>query len=296
MAKTKEANGSNGSASTALAVTEDEAALAALNEAGIESGDDGLGEFSPKDFRTPAMLFNLKDRSAADGTKVTQDLFFDSIEKTVLKQVNFALLEIHKSNAYQRFDKKEKRNVTVCSSFDQITGVMHDGTERPCKGCPDARWMVDKEDGKRKANCGEVWSCFCFDLDRRKVFMLRFKRTSLDSIRNYVQAHHYGKRPLAGGKRGNIPLYTWAISAYLEMDKSGNYAVPVLTKGKLFSSADLIALRDTSIGVRETLEARMREAEASADDAEGGGGAPPDTSFDTTEYDAQRGSNAFVQE
>lgn len=280
--------------------SDDALVLAALAEAGIGDDDnDGLSEFSANDFRTPALLYNLKGRTTADGAKVTQDLFYDSIERTAAREIDFVLLDIHMSNAYQRFDNKEQRNLTICSSFDRKTGVMADGRERPCKGCPDAVWKTDPTDGKRRANCSEVWSAFCFDLTTHKVFLLRFKKTSLDSIRNYTQQYHYGKREKSSGGRASIPLFVYRVHAHLEMDKTGNFAVPVLTRGAMFSSADMRVLKETAAGVRETLSQRLHSAEASIDSVEATGGG--DASFDTEAYDAQaevegRGSKKFSGE
>lgn len=280
--------------------SDDALVLAALAEAGIGDDDnDGLSEFSANDFRTPALLYNLKGRKTADGQPVTQDMFYDSIERTATRAIDFVLLDIHMSNAYQRFDNKEQRNLTICSSFDRVTGVMANARERPCKGCPDAVWKTDPTDGKRRANCSEVWSAFCFDLTTHKVFLLRFKKTSLDSIRNYTQQYHYGKRERSNGKgRGSIPLFVYRVHAHLEMDKSGNYAVPVLTRGAMFSSADMKVLKETAAGVRETLSQRLHDADASIDSVEGA--ASGDASFDTEAYDAQaeaeRGSKKFSGE
>jgi hypothetical protein len=270
---------------TALAIASpaaDEAALAALAEAGIEPESDGMAEMRPSDFRTPMKQFNLKGKQDVNGGRILQDMFFDTIDQTTAEQLNFALLEIHKSNSWTEFDNAEQRNRRMCASFDQITGTLSDGTPRPCKGCPDAQWKTQK-DGKRRANCAEVWDAFGYDLDGQKIFMIRFKKTSLDAPRNYVQAHHLGKRPLPGGKRGNMPLFTYRVHATLKMDKSGNYAVPVLERGEPFSAADLKVLAETSAGVRETLRERLQDAEASAAATEG------DTSFDTDAYGSEGG-------
>lgn len=281
--------------STALAKPmNDEAALAALLEAGLGADDveDGMNEFSPNDFKTPLKMFNLKNKEAIDGTRVTQDMWFDSIEKTVSQELNFALLEVHKSNLYEVYSNKEDRNVQVCSSFDRITGTwQEDGHARPCENCPDKVWRT-QPDGKRKPNCSEKWTAACYSAEENKVFAISFKRTSLDPIRNYLQAHHLSKRPLANGKRGNIPLFTYNVRATLEMHRSGNYALPVFERGAVWPAATLKQLHETSVAVRDTLQERLKSADESA--AEGG-----DASFDTAAYDAEggaRGGKKFVDE
>lgn len=280
------------------------AALAALDAAGISDTDDGLGEVSPNDLRTPLKLYNLK---RADGiARITQDQFLDTIERSVSGQLNLVLLELHKTNLYAVFDKKQERNVTVCRSFDCVTGTYSDpkggAHDRPCKGCPDAQWRTDAE-GKRTVPCSEVWNVAAFDMDTQRVVLIKFRKTSLDSIRNYLQAHHIGRRRLASGKRGNIPLFAYRVAITLQMDKAGNYAVPVLTRGDMLSVNDLRVMAETAAGVRETFAARMAAADESAGGAgDGGAGAADgggDTSFNTEEYDRQnatdRGSEAFVE-
>lgn len=289
-----EGSGSSSTGSALAMVAGDDAALAALSEAGIADDGDGMEEFSPADFRTPLKQFNLKGKQTADGQKITQDVWFDSIEESIASELNLALLEVHKSNLYEVYDNKEQRNRMVCSSFDRVTGTMTEtGEQRPCKGCPDAVWKT-QADGKRRPNCSELWTAACYSLDDHKVCAIRFKRTSLDPLRNYLQAHHLGKRPLPNGKRGNIPLFTYRVRATLTMHKSGNYALPVLERGAVFAAADLKQLAETSAAVRDTLEQRLRAADESA------AGEGVDTSFDTEAMDAEavggeRGGKRFVE-
>lgn len=273
--------------SNALAVTptDDEAVLLALNEAGIDASNDGMAECGASDFRTPSLLFNLKGRQDIHEQPVTQADWFDSVDKTARKRVRLALLEIHKSNSYSLFEQREQRNRRVCSSFDQRTGVMEDGTERPCKGCPDMQWRT-QPDGKRRSNCSEVWNVFVYDLDTQKVAVVRFKRTSMDAIRSYVQQHHLGKRPLPQGGRGNIPLFAYEVTAHLEMDRSGNFAVPVLERGAVFPPDALRSLAETSQAVRDTLFERYSASEDTAED----------TSFDTEAMGEPPTPGKFIQD
>jgi hypothetical protein len=283
--------------------TDDEAAaLAVLDAAGLGEHDDGLGEVSANDLRTPLKLFNLKK---AEGiARITQDQFLDTIDRAVSNDLHLVLLELHKTNLYAVFDKRQERNVTVCRSFDRVTGTYNDpqrGTyDRPCKGCPDAQWRTDAE-GKRTVPCGEVWNVAAFDLDTQRVVLIKFRKTSLDSIRNHLQAHHIGRRRLASGKRGNIPLFAYRVTITLTMDKAGNYAIPVFARGDMLGVNDLRVMAETAAGVRETFAARMAAADESAGGS-GDGGDAPDTSFDTDAYDRQagggnaRGSEAFVDQ
>lgn len=309
MAK-KESNG-NGSTSTSesaagsggsgimRAPSEHEAAtLAALAAAGFdESSPDGLSEIKASDLRMPLKLYNMKKGEAVNG-RVSQDVFFDTIDRTVTSELNLVLLELHKVNAYKTFNNKEQRTDTICTSYDQISGVMVEGgTIRPCKGCPDAQWKTNAE-GRKIQPCTEVWNVAAFDLDTQKVVLIKFKRTSLDPIRNHLQAHHINRRPLPGGKRGNIPLFAFRVRMTIAMHKSGNYAVPAIELVRkpdgspaMLSVDELRMMIESAAAVRETFQERLKASEQ--DDADSGA----DTSFDTAAMDAQgeRGSEAFVE-
>lgn len=300
------------------AVSSDEsAALAALAEAGIavDAADynSGLSEVLATDLKTPYKLFNLKK---ADGiARIAQDQFLDTMERTVSDRLNIVLLDIHKTHAYEVYNGE--RNVMHCFSFDRQTGiwqldtpVRRQGVERACKGCPDQNWReeIDAKTGKRKRvqPCAEVWNAAAYCIDTNRVCLLRFKRTSLKSIQTYVQAHHVGRLgAVKGGKRGeraDIPLCVYRVSVTLQMDKTGNFAVPILERGAQLATADIKLMYETTAGVRETFEARMRAAdESAAGDGGGhdeGGGDGGDTSFDTHAMDAenakQRGTESFV--
>lgn len=267
------------------------AALAVLDEAGITS--DGLDEVGVADMRTPLKLYNLKRAENALG-KVTQDTFFDTIDRTVSPVLNLVLLDVHKTNLYAAYNKTDQRNVTMCSSFDRVTGHWsEDGHARPCRNCPDAQWRTDPE-GKRMVPCSEVWNVGAFDLDAQRVVLIKFKKTSLDAIRVHLQAHHLGRRPMPGGKRGNIPLFAYRVRVTIAMHKSGNYALPSIELGDMLSAPDIKVMHDTCQGLRATFEARMQMADASA----AGTGEGGDTSFDPSGFghapEGNRGSEGFV--
>lgn len=279
-----------------LAVSTDAAALDALCAAGLDAEvDDGMGEFRPDDFRTPVKLYNLQ-RKLPDGTMVTKDNFFDSVHKTVSGVVHLALVHLHKSNDYSVFDQKEGRNVVVCRAQDQLKGTMADGTVRPCQGCPDKEWKT-QADGKRRPNCSEVWNMAAVDLDYRDVCIIRFKRTSLEPIRSYLQTYFLNKRPLPGGRRGNIPIFAYPTEISLVMDRGGQYAMPIIKRGDAPFAPELLKqLAETAEGVRATLLQRLEDAERNS--AEMAAAEQDDTSFDTEAMggaDGQRGAQAFVE-
>lgn len=265
----------------ALVTTVDNEALAALQAAGIDvSEDTSCEELRPSDFKTAAKLFNMKGKTPG-GLQRRQDRFYDSITGAEQETIEFAILGLHKSNTYGVYDNGEGRTNRVCSSFDQIVGTWaEDGHSRQCEGCPDKR-ATKQPDGKVRSNCTEVVDLMCLELDTTGVFMLRGKRTSRPPMMNYLHQHHFGKGGSRNGKRLDMPLFAYRVTASLEMDASGNYANLVLTKGEMFSPNDLKVLSESSKGVRETLAERLAEAEAQTNAAESGGGGSdePDASF-----------------
>lgn len=300
-----------GSALTRAPSTDESAELATLAAAGFtgDDVDDGLSEVSMSDLRTPYKLFNLQ---RADGVaRIAKDQFLDTIDRAVTNELHLVLLDMHKTNLYEVYNQKDERNTTRCKSSDRITGTWQAdggghalGTVRPCKGCPDAEWRTETDgqgNKKRTVPCSEVWNVGSFDLDTQRVCLIKFKKTSLDAIRGYVQAHHVGRMPKPGGKRGNIPLCVYKVRASLEMSKNGNYATPKLERGDMLSASDIRVMHETAEGLRETFAARMAAAdESAAGDGGAGGGDDGDASFDVstmggTADGSTRGSEAFVE-
>lgn len=261
----------------ALAPNVDDDAVAALAAAGIDiEEDDTCAELQPSDFKTAMKLFNMKGK--ADGSQRRQDRFYDSITGEEQETIEFAILGLHKSNNYGVYDNGEGRTNRLCSSFDQVTGIWaEDGHTRKCEGCPDKR-ATKQADGKVRSNCAEMVDLMCVELENTRVFALRGKRTSRPPVMNYLHQHHYAKGGTRNGKRTDLPLYAYRVTASLEMEPLGNYAQLSLTKGDVFSPADLKVLKESALGVRETLAERLNEVEAQATAAESGGGA--DASFE----------------
>lgn len=282
--------GAPAASALALAPNVDDAAVAALAAAGIDiEEDDTCAELTPSDFKTAMKLFNMKGK-ATDGTQRRQDRFYDSITGEEQETVEFAILGLHKSNSYGVYDNGEGRTNRVCSSFDQVTGIWaEDGHQRKCEGCPDKR-ATKQADGKVRSNCAEMVDLMCVELENTRVFALRGKRTSRPAIMNYLHQHHFAKGGTRNGKRTDLPLYAYRVTASLEMEPGGNYAQLTLTKGDIFSPNDLKLLKESAVGVRETLAERLNEVEAQVTAAEGGSGGADD-SFN---YGANAEAQKFV--
>lgn len=281
--------------------SEELATLDELNAALGDAGgiDDGLSEVLATDLRTPLIQYNLKQAEGVQ--RISQDQFLDSISRSVRNSITCVFLDMHKTNLYAVYDNKDKRNVTMCSSYDRVTGTWAaDGHSRQCKGCPDAVWRT-MPDGKRVQPCSEIWNMGLFDIEASQVALIKFKRTALPAITNHIQAHHINRR-IVNGRRVNMPLCAFKVRMTLTMDKSGNFAVPVIERIGSLHAGDIRAMHETAQAVRETFQARMQLADESAAGDGGNEGGAPDTSFDPSTFGggdanggAQRGSEAFVE-
>lgn len=292
MAKERDKGASTATAGT-LALTapspEDAAQAAALALSRtideMDLVDDGLGEVDATDIKLSAKIFNMKGKDAA-GEPIPPNVFFDTVTEETSKVLDLVFVNLSKTNEWREFDQAEQATRIRCRSYDRRTGTMEDGTERPCEGCPDAKWTtVTGNDGKAKRTrrCGVVFNVFAYETATRAPCVLRFRRTSLPVIQAHLNKHHLGRRTL-GLKRANWPLFSFHVRASLKMvGEKTSYAVPVLERGAPLERAELEqAARDADY-VRSVLLAhlsRVVEAEAarsSADADEGG-----DTSFDTS--------------
>lgn len=264
--------------STALVTTDELAGLT------LQLADDGLGEVSAEDIKIAAKVINFKGTDPKTGRKIPEDAYYDTVDETVTDHIDAALLHLHKTNLYSLFDTAENRNRIVCRSFDRVTGTMQDGTERPCQGCPDAVWRT--EEGKRTRNCGPVYNMFAVDRTTRMPFVVRFKRTSLPVIKSYLQKYFIGRR-VKDGKRLNYPLFAFGTALTCKMSDDGKYALPVLTRGELFSEDEIRAHADAQKFLRENMLGLLDKVEAQAEAKE----SAPDTSFDPEKFTGDEGKD-----
>lgn len=259
--------------------------------AGVFDGDfdfDGLGPLEDGDIKLRLLLFNLKGKTKG-GDRLQQDRFVDSITEQQQGEIECVWLVRERSNTYARYNEKEEKNDIICSSdFDRHKGEMHDGTIRPCKDCPDAKWHTDDK-GKRGRNCSTVHWMVGVELTTGMPFVVKFKRTSEAALKQYLQRHHLGRRRMKSGQITNYPLFAFRSKVTLEMHDSGNYALPVIDKGEpVLDRAQLLELVEQAKTAREWLVANRRkfeEADASSDPD------TPDTSFNTDDFGGQQGQD-----
>lgn len=212
---------------TASSDAELAAALSELGDVG-----DGLEEVDGSDVRLSVKVFNFKGLDA-EGEPILPNVFYDTVTEQTTKTLDIAFLKLHKTNEWREYDEGLKKNVVHCKSFDQVKGEMNNGTIRGCDGCPDAKWItVEGKDGKpkRTRRCNETWNMFAYELNgSRQPCVIRFRRTALPAIVNYMNKHHIGKR-VVGGKMGNWPAFVFHCRVSLRMSDDKKYALPVLEK------------------------------------------------------------------
>lgn len=274
-------------AATLATVDAEDAALAGLiDEVGVT--DDGLTEVSAEDIKLPTKVFNFKGIDT-NGDPIPPNVFYDTVAETTTRSLELMLIYLHKTNEWREYNKAEGKSRVFCRSFDQVNGVMDDGTERLCKGCPDAQWTSTEVDGKSKRTkrCGPVYNMFAADLETRQPCVVRFKRTSLSTIQIYLNKHHIGRRVVAG-KRTNWPLFVFRCRASLKMSDDGKYALPVLDKIGVLSRDDIAQGAETVQYVKDVLLGELGKVIETDPSDEGGGG---DTSFDTDKFATDEGKD-----
>lgn len=273
---------------TALATTESpRTALAIAHHdelAGVLGDDDlggvtGLEEADSSDIRLASLVFNFGGLDK-NGDQIPKNRFFNTVEETVTEKAKVALLVLHKSRAWTEFVQGEgtKRR---CSSWDGKTGKTDEGVERKCDGCPDYTWRT--VDGKRTRRCTDVHNVVGIDRESGQPVMLKFKKTSLDPWKSYLNKFFLGKR-VVGGERKNYPLFAFETIVGLKMEKNGAnaFAVPVFEKGEVLSGDEIRSHAENARAFREIyLDRVVRQV---AEQEHEGAGDAPDTSFDTDKF------------
>lgn len=274
---------------TALATKDEERgtglALAHNDELAGVIGDDDLGgvtgleEADSSDIRLASLVFNFGGLDK-DNNQIPKNRFFNTVDETIAEKKKLALLVLHKSRAWTEFVQGEgtKRR---CASWDGVTGKMDDGAERPCDGCPDYAWRTI--DGKRTRRCTDVHNVVAIDRETNQPVMVKFKKTSLDPWKGYLNKHFLGKR-VVGTKRVNYPLFAFETLLSLKMEKNGAnaFAVPVFDRGDVLPAEEIRAHVESARVFREVyLDREVRQVAESEHD---GAGDAPDTSFDVDKF------------
>jgi len=238
-----------GKKSTAIEKTSDEereaAALAECSDFFDNVEVDGLEEVDGEDIKIAVRLWNMSGLDK-NGKQYPRDAFFDTVSEDVREEIECVFLLTRKSKRYDVYDNDKKETDIFCQSNDRITGVTNKhpdhkpDTARACLKCPDDGWFRDAK-GKPYRKCGEVHTVVAIERGTQKPFLIRFKKTALKAFRNYLMAHHVGGR-VSANERKNIPLFVYSCGIKLSMHESGNYALPVLTRGAQLDMDQMTAM------------------------------------------------------
>lgn len=292
--------GGNGNGGTSLAtagasglVTRDE--LAGVLDDAADLTTDGLEEVGAEDYKVAQKVFNFKGTDKA-GDPIAPNVFFDTLEESTKKELILAPLTITKGNEWRDFDNATQKTVVHCRSFDREIGTMADGTERYCQGCPDAQWQTDPNTGKRSRHCGPVYNLFALEKDTATPCIIRFRRTSLPVIQNYLSKHIIARR-VVNGKAANYPLFSFEMRASLKMEKGSGaaaYAVPVLERGPVHTREQHLSYADSARAYRDIVLPHLRKIVERDDRIEGAAAAAGegDSSFDTSSFVDAKGSGS----
>jgi hypothetical protein len=264
--------------STGLATTQRDELAAVIGDDDL-GGVTGLEEADSSDIRLASLVFNFGGLDK-DNNQIPKNRFFNTVDETVVEKKKLALLVLHKSRAWTEFVQGEgtKRR---CASWDAVVGKMEDGTERKCEGCTDYAWRTI--DGKRTRRCTDVHNVVALDRETNQPVMVRFKKTSLDPWKGYLNKHFLGKRTV-GTKRVNYPLFAFETLLSLKMEKNGAnaFAVPVFERGEVLSAEEIREHVESARAFREVYLDREVRQVAEREDSHGDEAA--DTSFDVDKF------------
>lgn len=241
----------------------------------------GLEEADSSDFKFRLKVMNFKGKLKT-GKACPVDAFFDTQSEEAQDAIEAHFLSLHKSREWREYNEKESRSVIKCRSMDGVEGVLEDGRTRACKGCPDYEWHQTAE-GKRKRNCSDVYNLVGVETKENEktggigvgdFFLIRFKKTALAPLKQYLSANFLNKRRLPGGKLAHMPFYAFGTKVHLKVADNGNYSTPVFEKGAPVRDRaliqELMALASTvKVDLPAELEKAVeRDQEVDADSAD----------------------------
>lgn len=250
----------------------------------VDGDDDGLSEVDGEDLKLSLKLWNMKGVDPVTKRQIPADVFFDTVTESTSETLDLVLLDLRKSNEWRDFVEAEKKSYVRCRSADRVTGTMQDGTERPCKQCPDAEWYTNEE-GKKKRHCGPIYSVAAVEVETQQLCVLRFKSTSLSVIKAHLNRHHLGRRVI-NGQRKNYPLFAFTVRLTLKMDEGGVYSVPSIERTGICSRDLIGSAAENARFYRDTLSKHLdrladkHDVDAGPSDSTRGG----DTSFNPADF------------
>lgn len=218
-------------------------------------GDDdvdvtGTEEMNQEDVRLPTWLLNSKKEDAETGRACPDDVFWNSLSERGKDKLRLVVLTNHKSRMWRESDANDEL-VVRCKSWDNETGIMDDGTERRCKGCPDYKWQTDDK-GKRFRRCTDVHNVLAMDRETREIGVLKVKKTALRGWKDYYQQFFHKKRakklPNGTTRITDVPFFAAETVVEAEKKTGGGYTwyVPkfifggALPKDEILGAAEFV--------------------------------------------------------
>lgn len=248
---------------TALMTSDEEkeaAALAELTDFFDNVDVDGMEEVGGEDIKLAVKLFNMGGLDKT-GNQRRKNTFFDNVTEDTQDEIECVFLLTQKTHRWDEYNNAEKKTDVLCSSNDRRIGIMADGTQRECEGCPDRGWFRDDE-GKPFKKCGEVHNVVAIESGNARPFIIRFKKTSLKPFRQYLMKHHYGARVKGDGSRGNFPLYAFECKVTLRMHESGNFALPDFERLRVLSPEEIKTMHENAKAYLEMMNEVLDHADS----------------------------------
>lgn len=207
-----------------------------LDEALLQEiqGTTGLDEIDGDDYKLPLYSWNMKWKDPRTNRPIPIDVFFNVLTEEYKPTVRCVLLRLKKTHRMATFVDGIGTRV-ICRSMDRITGVMEDGTTRPCQNCPDFRWQAEadgKGGSKRVKPCALNYHFIAYDLDTKQPFIFRVKGTSLDPAKIYLNRYFLKKRRTPQGW-SDLPLYVFETVLTLKMSDNCNYSILEFERGEV---------------------------------------------------------------
>lgn len=277
---TKTETNGNGNGGGALAVAEP---MALANDwIGDELGDasfdlpTGTEEMGREDVRIPTWALNAKGTNIETGRPVAIDEFWNTLSGEAKARLRLVVLSNHKSRAWRENDKATNKPVDRCRSWDNVTGQMEDGSERPCKGCPDYEWRTDAVTKKRSRRCGDIHNLLVMDRETSEIAMVRVKKAATKAVKEFYQKYFHKKRRVeqtdqSGKKRMvflDFPFFVFetVVESKMVSDNAGhNWAVPVFTIGGRLMKEEILVCADLVRSYLTDFVDRVRTSAEAAD-------------------------------
>ncbi len=187
--------------------------------------DDNLGGVDRSEYKTPWWQFNSK--LEIDGDQPPIDRFVNTATKEVREELTGVFISRKKDRQRLNYIPGEGYDI-LCRSEDLVTGFDSVVGEKACATCEHKEWPK-KGSGKTAPECNEGWVFYFMDT-KGELALIRFRKTSLLPMRDFLNEKIFNKRKLGNGNRSHLPLYVYVVRLTLRIEsgKGQKYAVPII--------------------------------------------------------------------